>query len=77
MIEHRYHKQIIGTKGEKIREIKDRFNGIQISFPEPGDKKDVVSLRGPKDDVNACATYLKTLGAELVRACMLREGEEH
>ena len=31
IIDHRFHKQIIGTKGEKIREIRDRFNGVQVS----------------------------------------------
>ena len=31
IIDNRFHKQIIGTKGEKIREIRDRFNGVQVS----------------------------------------------
>lgn len=31
LIEHRFHKNIIGAKGEKIREIRDMFN--QVSFP--------------------------------------------
>ena len=30
IIENRFHKQIIGSKGEKIREIRDRFNGVQV-----------------------------------------------
>lgn len=47
--------------------MRDRFNGIQISFPEPGEKKDIVALRGPKEDVEKCAVYLKKLGADLVR----------
>ena len=67
MIDQRFHKQIIGSKGEKIREIRDRFNGIQISFPEPGEKKDVVTLRGPKQDVEKCVTHLKKMVADLVR----------
>ena len=66
LIDQKYHKLIIGTKGEKVREVRDRFNGIQISFPEPGDKKDIVCLRGPKEDVDKCAVYLKKLGADLV-----------
>jgi len=28
IIEHRFHGNIIGTKGEKIREIRDRFNQV-------------------------------------------------
>jgi len=67
IIEHRFHKQIIGTKGEKIREIRDRFNGIQVAFPEPGEKKDIVALRGAKEDVERCAAHLKKLAADLVR----------
>lgn len=67
IIEQKYHKQIIGAKGEKIREIRDRFNGVQISFPELGEKKDIVALRGPKEDVDQCAAYMKKLVAELVR----------
>ena len=66
IIEQRFHKQIIGTKGEKIREIRDRFNGIQVAFPEPGEKKDIVTLRGAKEDVEKCAAHLKKLASELV-----------
>ena len=32
IIDQRFHRQIIGTKGEKIREIRDRFNGIQVTI---------------------------------------------
>ena len=70
LIDQKFHKLIIGTKGEKIREVRDRFNGIQVSFPEQGEKKDIVALRGPKEDVEGCAAYLKKMAADLVRACM-------
>lgn len=53
--------------------MRDRFNGIQISFPEPGEKKDVVSLRGPKDDVEQCAAHLKKMGADLVSRASSRK----
>lgn len=36
-IEHRFHRTIIGTKGDKIKEIRDRFNQVQVSFPDPGE----------------------------------------
>lgn len=35
-IDQRFHRTIIGTKGDKIREIRDKFNQVQISFPDPG-----------------------------------------
>eukprot|EP00731_Ephydatia_muelleri_P015244 Em0008g964a len=65
IIDQRLHKQIIGSKGETIKEIRDRFNGLQVGFPSPGEKKDIVTLRGPKDDVDKCAAYLKKLCTEL------------
>ena len=36
IIEQRFHRTIIGTKGDKIREIREKFNQVQISFPDPG-----------------------------------------
>ena len=30
IIEQRFHKQIIGTKGESVREIRDRFNQVRL-----------------------------------------------
>lgn len=36
-IDQRFHRTIIGTKGDKIREIRDKFNQVQISFPDPGE----------------------------------------
>lgn len=35
IIEHKYHRSIIGSKGEKIREIRDQFNQVQITLPNP------------------------------------------
>lgn len=36
IIEQRFHRNIIGTKGDKIKEIRDKFNQVQISFPDAG-----------------------------------------
>jgi len=66
IIEHKFHKNIIGQKGEKVREIRDMFSEVQISFPESGAKSDIVTLRGPKVDVDNCYEYMKKLTAELV-----------
>ena len=37
-----------------------------MAFPEPGEKKDIVILRGAKEDVEKCAAHLKKLASELV-----------
>lgn len=65
IIEQRHYKNIIGTKGESIKEIRDKFNQVQINFPGPGDKRDVVKIRGPKEDVDKCAKHLQKVVKEL------------
>lgn len=66
IIEQRFHKNIIGQKGEKVREIREKFGEVQISFPEAGAKSDIVTLRGPKDQVDQCYSFLKKLATDLV-----------
>nr|XP_022901402.1 vigilin [Onthophagus taurus] len=68
IIEQRHYKNIIGSKGEKIREIRDKFNQVQINFPGPSDKRDVVKIRGPKEDVDKCTKFLQKLVKELNEA---------
>lgn len=36
IIDQRHYKNMIGTKGENIREIREKFNQVQINFPGPG-----------------------------------------
>lgn len=92
IIEHRFHGNLIGAKGEKIREIREKFNQVQINFPAPegkyldfifvsliftgsltnqtlffaAEKRDVVTVRGPKDDVDKCCRYLTQLYKDMV-----------
>ncbi|KAK3594419.1 hypothetical protein CHS0354_037444 [Potamilus streckersoni] len=66
IIDQRFHKNIIGAKGEKIRGIRDQFNQVQITFPDQGKRSDIVTLRGPKNDVDKCAVYLDKMAKELV-----------
>ena len=35
-------------------------------FRSPGEKSDVVTIRGPKDDVDKCAKHLRKLVDDLV-----------
>lgn len=66
LIEQRFHKTIIGARGEKIREIREMFNQVQITFPDAGKKSDVVILRGPKNDVDKAYKHLNAYHQELV-----------
>lgn len=65
IIEQRHYKAIIGAKGDKIKEIRDKFNQVQINFPGPGDKRDIVKIRGLKEDVDKCSKHLQKLVKEL------------
>ncbi|KTG45664.1 hypothetical protein cypCar_00001801 [Cyprinus carpio] len=61
IIEQKFHRSIIGQKGEKIKEV-------IIIFPDQQQKSDIVQLRGPKNEVEKCAKFLQKLIAELVES---------
>uniref|UniRef100_H2ZHB2 K Homology domain-containing protein n=1 Tax=Ciona savignyi TaxID=51511 RepID=H2ZHB2_CIOSA len=61
LIEQRFHRNIIGQKGEKIKGIRDSFPKVNISFPDAKKKSDVVNLRGPKNDGGECAIFIHCL----------------
>lgn len=65
IIDRRLHRQIIGAKGEKIREIKDRYRQVMIVIPTPQENTDIVKLRGPKEDVDKCHKDLLKLVKEI------------
>lgn len=67
LIDQRFHMSIIGKQGAKIKEIREKFNQVQISFPDSSKQSDVVTLRGPKDDVDRCYKYLSQLNKDMVR----------
>ena len=41
---------------------------VQITFPDQGKKSDVVTLRGPKVDVDKCYQHLHKLTQDMVRS---------
>lgn len=65
IIDQRHYGNIIGTKGETIKEIRDKFNQVQIVFPGPGERNDIVKVRGPKEDVDKCVRFLEKKVKEL------------
>lgn len=66
VINQAFHRTIIGAKGESIKEIRDKFNQVNIAFPDPGTKSDTVTIRGPKQDVDMCYKYLQQVSNELM-----------
>jgi len=65
IIENRFHRSLIGTKGEAVRDIREKYPGVNIHFPEPTRKSDVVTLRGPKEEVDKCYKHLQNVVKEL------------
>ncbi|XP_026841185.1 vigilin [Drosophila persimilis] len=65
IIDRRLHRSIIGAKGEKIREVKDRYRQVTITIPTPQENTDIVKLRGPKEDVDKCHKDLMKLVKEI------------
>ncbi|OQV12134.1 Vigilin [Hypsibius exemplaris] len=66
IIDRNLHKLIIGQKGERIREIRDTFKDTNILFPDAEEKSDVVTIRGPKEEVDKCFKYVEKLVKELI-----------
>jgi len=68
VIENRFHRQLIGPKGETIQQIRDSYANVQISFPDQGSKSDIVKLRGPKQDVDKCALEMNKRYKSLIES---------
>uniref|UniRef100_A0A3Q3JFH3 Vigilin n=1 Tax=Monopterus albus TaxID=43700 RepID=A0A3Q3JFH3_MONAL len=66
IVEQKFHRTIIGQKGEKIKEVRDKFPEVIINFPDPSQKSDIVQLRGPKNEVEKCAKFLHKIIADLI-----------
>uniref|UniRef100_A0A8C1I2Q3 Vigilin n=1 Tax=Cyprinus carpio carpio TaxID=630221 RepID=A0A8C1I2Q3_CYPCA len=66
IIEQRFHRAIIGQKGEKIKEVRDKFPEVIINFPDPTQKSDIVQLRGPRNEVEKCTKFMQKIVAEMV-----------
>ncbi|KAF7705638.1 hypothetical protein HF521_020924 [Silurus meridionalis] len=68
IIEQKFHRTIIGQKGEKIKEVREKFPEVIITFPDQSQKSDIVQLRGPKNEVEKCAKFLQKLLLDLVES---------
>ena len=66
IIESKFHRSIIGTKGDGMQEIRKNFPDVRISFPDAASKSDVVNIRGPKEQVDKVYARLKKQNSELI-----------
>jgi rRNA processing protein Krr1/Pno1 len=45
IIEQRFHRQIIGQGGSAVADLRAKFPGVSLTFPEQGRKSDIVTIR--------------------------------
>merc|ERR1740122_291309 len=58
------HNTMIGAGGKLIQSIMNECGGVQIKFPESKSGSDVVTVRGPTDDVEKAVKLLKEMSEE-------------
>merc|ERR1712013_160992 len=60
-IPSKIHNTVIGAGGKLIQSIMSECGGVAIKFPENGSGSDLVTVRGPVDDVEKAVKLLKEL----------------
>ena len=59
------HTPMIGARGKLIQSIRDECGDVQIRFPDSKSGSDVVTVRGPTDDVEKAVKLLKEMSEEI------------
>ncbi|XP_068630109.1 vigilin isoform X1 [Battus philenor] len=72
-VDHRYIKSLIGVRGEKIKEIREKFDRVLISLPDQGQKRSPIKLRGPQEDIEKCEKYLHKVIKEIAESSYVQE----
>ncbi|XP_045484905.1 vigilin [Pieris rapae] len=72
-VDHRYIKSLIGVRGDKIKEIREKFERVLISLPDQGQKRSPIKLRGPQEDIEKCEKYLHKLMKEIAESSYVQE----
>ncbi|XP_045445479.1 vigilin [Melitaea cinxia] len=72
-VDHRYIKSLIGVRGDKIKEIREKFDRVLITLPDQGQKRSPIKLRGPQEDIEKCEKYLHKLMKEIAESSYVQE----
>uniref|UniRef100_A0A0K0FBP1 Dodeca-satellite-binding protein 1 (inferred by orthology to a D. melanogaster protein) n=1 Tax=Strongyloides venezuelensis TaxID=75913 RepID=A0A0K0FBP1_STRVS len=68
IIEQRFHKNIIGNKGESINKLRQQYPSVSIGVPDASSKSDIINIRGNKGEVDKVHAYLTKLQKELIES---------
>lgn len=60
-IEPRHHKHFVARRGEVLHNISDECGGVMISFPRSGVDSDRVTLKGPKECIEAAKARINEI----------------
>ncbi|KAI8434971.1 hypothetical protein MSG28_003426, partial [Choristoneura fumiferana] len=72
-VDHRYIKSLIGVRGDKIKEIREKFERVLITLPDQGQKRSPIKLRGPQEDIEKCEKHLHKLIKEIAESSYVQE----
>uniref|UniRef100_A0AC35UDM8 Vigilin n=1 Tax=Rhabditophanes sp. KR3021 TaxID=114890 RepID=A0AC35UDM8_9BILA len=68
IVEQRFHKNIIGNKGESVNKLRQQHPSVVVIFPEASAKSDIISLRGDKDEVDKVHAFISKQHKELLES---------
>lgn len=60
-VEPRHHKHFVARRGEVLHNISDECGGVMISFPRSGVDSDRVTLKGPKECIEAAKVRINEI----------------
>lgn len=63
-VDTKHHKHFVSRRGEVLHRIMDEYN-INISFPRSGENSDKVTLKGPKEAIEAARIRIDQIVIEL------------
>ncbi|CAG9585451.1 unnamed protein product [Danaus chrysippus] len=72
-VDHKYIKSLIGVRGDRIKEIREKFDRVLISLPDQGQKRSPIKLRGPQEDIEKCESHLHKLMKEIAESSYIQE----
>ncbi|XP_063359455.1 vigilin [Cydia amplana] len=72
-VDHRYIKSLIGVRGDRIKEIREKFERVLITLPDQGQKRSPIKLRGPQEDIEKCEKHLNKMIKEIAESSYVQE----
>lgn len=66
VVEPRHHRHFVCRRGQVLRELAEEYGGVAVSFPRTGTHSDSVTLKGPRECVDAAKKRIQEIVRDLV-----------